>query len=460
MNDSTSAAIAAIAALEALEASAPKNIPFELFDKKNRKTTKLADLSAVKPMKGRHDWYDFEFLEPVFISSISVHASEYDYKDCSFKWTSLSSGEELINEVKFQSTSFQIIVNDFISKFSFRPDRKYFGDPKISSVNASGFTLKEYYQEREKIGRISELRATAIREAQVTIKKADDASVKLEELEAEIEEYENKNESLRETQLKLQSELRSWKEKIESAESEVTRKLANIASLESKIETQEATIKQRETERDSITHEIEKRKIELNKLENDIYLFPSELGEFAKRGGADKAFYWKLTAVPLFVLAAMAATLLLDAHNLASIFDENENARIFSIFLTRLPYVIVATAIIGAMYKVAKVLISEIIRIDTQTRGLAKLSIIATDVSVASADGLDLSDEERYHLRTGLKMDLLREHLKSYIAESYDYSASDRVKKRIEFLERMRAAKAKAEGEGEGEGELEHNEVS
>lgn len=103
-----------------------------------------------------------------------------------------------------------------------------------------------------------------------------------------------------------------------------------------------------------------------------------------------------------------------------------------------MPYVIVSAAIIAAMYKIASSLINQIMKIDTETRALAKMSIIATDVSAASHDGLELSDEEIYHLRTGLKMDLLRDHLKSYMSEDYRYLESERVKSRFNYFKRER----------------------
>ena len=97
-----------------------------------------------------------------------------------------------------------------------------------------------------------------------------------------------------------------------------------------------------------------------------------------------------------------------------------------------------ATGIIGVMFTIAQGLISEIIRIDTQTRSLARLNIIASDVNFASEDGLSLTDEEKYHLRTGLKMDLFREHLKADVPTEFDYLDSQRVKSRLAFLKKQR----------------------
>src|SRR5690554_1057353 len=57
-----------------------------------------------------------------------------------------------------------------------------------------------------------------------------------------------------------------------------------------------------------------------------------------------------------------------------------------------------------------------------QRLNLTKISIIAKDVSDASEDGLSMDDAARYEHRTHLKMDLLRSHLKGYLAEEYRYS--------------------------------------
>lgn len=60
-----------------------------------------------------------------------------------------------------------------------------------------------------------------------------------------------------------------------------------------------------------------------------------------------------------------------------------------------------------------------------QRLNLTKISIIAKDVSDASEDDLSLDDAARYEHRTHLKMNLLREHLKGYLAEDYEYKQRD-----------------------------------
>jgi hypothetical protein len=49
-----------------------QRIPFHLYDKQYRKTTKLADVeSGATAVKGRSDWYRFDFTEPVFVQDNS-----------------------------------------------------------------------------------------------------------------------------------------------------------------------------------------------------------------------------------------------------------------------------------------------------------------------------------------------------------------------------------------------------
>lgn len=435
------------------EVSDPSDIPFLLYDKPYKRTTKLADITISSPMKGQNNWYSLSLKEPVFASTIIVEATGYEHKDCEFRWDSVSKGKTEAKDVGFSTGRFLIEINDFISRFEFKPERRWLADPQITSVRIVGYTMDAFEAERKSIPKISNLKALAIQDANAIIAKAENAKQRIAEAETTISKL---NEQISE----LEASIASRNEKVSAlkeTEVKLSDKLSNLNAemsiREARLEKQKEAIQSRTSERDQLVREVTERTAELNKLKSDIYLFPSELSKFADRSGKDKAFYWKLSAIPLIVLTLMASLLLLDAHNLAPVLEENESARVFSIFLTRLPYVIVATAIIGAMYKIAQILISEIIRIDKQTCNLAKLSIIATDVSNASEDGLELLDEEKFHLRTGLKMDLLREHLKTYISEDFSYLSSERVKERMKYLAWFRRGNSETTIEGESQTE-------
>ena len=429
------------AEINGVNVSEPSRVPFELFSKKNNKTTQLINNDDESFfVKGRNDWYRFSLEIPVFVTSVVVKAAHYDHKDCEFRWkTPRSDAFQTVTE-SFAQGAFSFSINDLITEFEFRPDAKYFGDPpQIEVVRVEGFTLEQLENSREDLSNLNNAKERMVREAKEIIQESQEKQASIANLKNELNQQ---SALLRESEEKidaLKNEIETLKTKRDEIQSLISNSKAEQSELVARIEKQDATIQQRSAERDRLGKEINAKAAELKSLENDIYLFPSELGEFAKRSGKDKSFYWKLAVIPMLVITAIACQLLFNAVNLSTVFDEENNARIFSIFITRMPYVIIATAVVGAMLKIAYALVSEIIRIDKENRALAKISIVATDVSAASADGLELSDEEIYHLRTGLKMDLLREHLKNYLSDDFRYQDSERVSARLAFLKKRRS---------------------
>ncbi|WP_372176913.1 hypothetical protein ACCQ23_15615 [Xanthomonas axonopodis pv. phyllanthi] len=57
-------------------------------------------------------------------------------------------------------------------------------------------------------------------------------------------------------------------------------------------------------------------------------------------------------------------------------------------------------------------LLDKVIAIHGERLALAKLLVIARDTVHTSSRGLDISDDEVFHERVKLKMELLRQHLK------------------------------------------------
>lgn len=114
----------------------------------------------------------------------------------------------------------------------------------------------------------------------------------------------------------------------------------------------------------------------------------------------------------------MFVLLISGAADLTVIISENPKIDIQTLLLSRIPYVTIASGIIYACYEIAKVFISEMIKINRQRLNLTKISIIAKDVSSAAETGLNNLDEDKiYKLRTEQKMELLRNHLTYYLGK-------------------------------------------
>lgn len=105
----------------------------------------------------------------------------------------------------------------------------------------------------------------------------------------------------------------------------------------------------------------------------------------------------------------------------------------WTMVVSRAPFAIISIFIIHACYKIIRMFILEVIRINNRRLDLTKVSIVAKDVSDTASRDLNFGDSERYDLNTKLKMELLKSHLKGYVADDYehdiDISLWDRFKK-------------------------------
>lgn len=153
-------------------------------------------------------------------------------------------------------------------------------------------------------------------------------------------------------------------------------------------------------------------------------MFPSEIAGFVKEGNRNIIWYVVLSLPFIFVIYVVLHALFSSAIDLTQLWRKEEGVDIWTVFLTRIPFVIVALAILEVCGYIAGRLIFEIIKINRQRLSLSKLSIIAKDVSTASANNLEMSDEELYQKETELKMQLLREHMKEYVGEDFSYKGT------------------------------------
>ena len=103
--------------------------------------------------------------------------------------------------------------------------------------------------------------------------------------------------------------------------------------------------------------------------------------------------------------------------------------------------VLVAVTLIEACAYVVGRLVFEVVRINRQRLDFAKLSIIAKDVSAASARSTALTDGEVFDLETKLKMELLREHMKNYTGAEFEYKGSAIISALIGVADRLSGKK-------------------
>lgn len=84
-----------------------------------------------------------------------------------------------------------------------------------------------------------------------------------------------------------------------------------------------------------------------------------------------------------------------------------------------MPFVIAVGTVVFVSYEVSNIFIRKIMEINQQKLDFQKLGILAKDVSESATQGLDLSDEEKFELRTKLKMEMLKSHLSKDLGKKF-----------------------------------------
>lgn len=175
-------------------------------------------------------------------------------------------------------------------------------------------------------------------------------------------------------------------------------------------------------DRRNLSNEIGEKEKYLAELKANINLFPTEIAGYVKQGTNNIKLYAALCAAPLVIIGIVTYRLFSNSEQFLNFFLEQRTIGIVEFLISRAPYVIVSGAILIICYSVLFRLISEIININRRRQDLYKISIIATDISYASLDDMELTEEERYDLRTQTKIEMLKEHLKNHMSEDYLYA--------------------------------------
>ena len=228
-------------------------------------------------------------------------------------------------------------------------------------------------------------------------------------------ELENVTKVKAETDIKIGEAKGKWTS-LENGLSNLAKQKSELVSV---VEDREAHIESLKSERTNLRLETDLQKKELEKIKQEIRLFPSEIAGFVKEGKQTTWTYIAMSTPFVLIIVYVTVSLFFNAENLLPLYKKEE-FDIWSVFLTRLPFVVVAVVILEVCGSIVRRFINEIVQINKQRLNLSKLSIIVRDVTTASSNELDISDEEKFELETYLKMELLREHIKDYVGEDYN----------------------------------------
>lgn len=403
--------------LEALDAPLVKQIPFYFFERHKNKTTKLlANSGKVESIEGRNVSYNYELKKPFFISYIEVDTSGYrDFDRFEFSFRT-EDRKEVADFARPEGNKVRFDVGESCTGLTFTPPKAWFRTTRLNSVRIFGFKRSDTSGFIEFANTLSDLKIDALDEIQDSQQVAqsviDQASIKqnkLNGLTSEISDAEIRISELQSEIVRLTSKL----EEVIAKEGSATRQLEAIEERISSIRS-EITVETKK--REDTKSEVAAQETKLRDLKADVDLFPTEISGFARQSGTNIRWYLFYAAIPIAVVLSMFLSLIFGAADLTTVITSSDDINLAALIVSRIPYVLIASAIIYAAYRIARLFITEIMNINRQRLSLTKISIIAKDVSQAAENGLGLSGNEIYNLRLKAKMAMLGDHIKHLIS--------------------------------------------
>ncbi len=429
--------------------TAPHPISINFFSRRTSRAVKLVENGDPENfIKGQNREFSFDFDSPVFVRSIEVHTEGYgDYDYCDFSWHSIRKKNSVSDARRNSKGLFSIAVNDVVEGFSFKPGKKYFGDPKITKVVVVGLMMSELDKALSELGSVDEYRSKIVGICEQKVSEADMAEERVSLVESREQELAESIRGLEEEKNLLESSIEKLAESRANLKEEVKGILSEITGLKN----DSAKLSDLLDEKIKNSKILNDHKValeqELKGLKSDINLFPTEISAFVSQGASNISRYMLLAFLPIVVLFYVTWYVFDSAAGFASAYSSYGASEMVAVLLSRMPFMVVSLGIISASYKIASLFISEIIKINNQRLALSKISIIAKDVSEASERGICLDERELYELRTKLKMDLLKSHLKGYVDDAYTYPVDPKLDAKVRSAE-SGASKSVEEVEG------------
>lgn len=409
----------AISEIKASDLGVPQ-IPYHLVEKHQNKTTKLlsnsGDSSAIQ---AKNRWHDYEFSTPLFIGFLDIVGTDLSASDEYVFKVKLEGGAKREFHGKPNGDTIRVDINEFCKSISFKPPSVFWSlflrNPELQKVYIYGFYKENLGEFLYKISRTTSIKNAAISEIESVRKSTNDAIAhlaaregQLHDIDTQISEAQNRNDSLNSSiaeKVAQDSELQS---KIDRSEESLNSIITSISERKEELTT---VTKQRESEK----AEVDVAKSDLKKLKEDINLFPSEISGFVAQASKDIKLYTIFISSMILVVVSLFIWVLTGAFDLSEYVKDHPEVDVWSLLLAKVPLAMVVSAIVTAAYKISKVFIEELLKINRQKLSLTQVSIIAKDVSHAAESDLELSETDIYGLRLRTKMAMLADHIKTFI---------------------------------------------
>lgn len=364
--------------------------------------------------------YKFKLVEPIYIDKISIKAKtifkglsvHYKTKDAE-KHHVIQNDKKNNLTVNLKEVIYEIIIKN-------PKDKKI----ELEKIELFGFRLSELESIKNNFETIQKLDT----ELKNDVKQISETN------QAQLNEIENKSSALEQLHEKLDADIESLttqKEELEKETENLNSQITKLSETKNNLENTKTdlikreqelknSIQEREATLTIINTNISTKREELKELESDTSLIAYDVQDYIKNANTHLLYYLGLSVIPWILIVFMTYFIINGGMDLTTVLKVEKDAQLWTIFWSRIPLVIAVATVIFVAYEISNVFIRKIMEINQQKLDFQKLGILAKDVSESASQGLDLSDEEKFELRTKLKMEMLKSHLSKDLGKKFE----------------------------------------
>lgn len=415
--------------IESHEVLSADKISVELIENKGTQQSKLIfneDPNFSIKLENRE--YKFKLVEPIYIDKIQLKAKTI-LKDVVISYHTVKDENKTIkiniDKLIYISSSIKNTI-DSISILS--PKNK---KVELEKIELFGFRLSQFKNIEENLKALEKLNS----EMKEEIKKVTSYN------QTQLDEIENKTLLLEKLHTELDNDVKSLTSQREELEQEtenlnieikqLSETKNNLENTKKDLITKEQELKnsiqEREKTLSTVNTDIATKREELKKLDNETSLIAYDMQEYVRNAKKDIKWYIGLSIIPWLLIACMSYVLVYGGAYLTTILKVENDAQLWTIFWSRIPFVLAVSSVMFVAYEVSNIFIRKIMEINQQILDFAKIGIIAKDVSETSSINLDLTDEEKFELRTKLKMDMLKSHLSKDLGKKFEINIKPKI---------------------------------
>ncbi len=415
--------------IESHEVLSADKISVELIENKGTQQSKLIfneDPNFSIKLENRE--YKFKLVEPIYIDKIQLKAKTI-LKDVVISYHTIKDENKTIKINIDKSIYISSSIKNTIDSISIlSPKNK---KVELEKIELFGFRLSQFKNIEENLKALEKLNG----EMKEEIKKITSYN------QTQLDEIENKTLLLEKLHTELDDDVKSLTSQREELEQEtenlnieikqLSETKNNLENTKKDLITKEQELKnsiqEREKTLSTVNTDIATKREELKKLDNETSLIAYDMQEYVRNAKKDIKWYIGLSIIPWLLIACMSYVLVYGGAYLTTILKVENDAQLWTIFWSRIPFVLAVSSVMFVAYEVSNIFIRKIMEINQQILDFAKIGIIAKDVSETSSINLDLTDEEKFELRTKLKMDMLKSHLSKDLGKKFEINIKPKI---------------------------------